>query len=92
MPVQTLQLVKPCVSCAFAFSSSAYRPGRAGRSAVAVAFDEVNARNGRQTPQILQRENQRVIHHPVDQQMVLLRIDVRRFIAVRDDVMQRPVA
>src|SRR5712691_4142948 len=65
-----------------------YRAGGTGGSAVPVAFHEMNLRHRRQSFQIFQRKNQRTIDHAVDQQAMLSRIDVRRFVPVGNDVMQ----
>src|SRR6202521_1457653 len=44
--------------------------------AVSLALQEMNPGYGRQALELLQRETQRTIHHAVDREAMLLRIDV----------------
>ncbi len=57
------------------------------RRAVAAAFDEADARHHRIALEVLEREHQRLLHHAVDDELVLGRIDIRHA-AVADGEMQ----
>ena len=60
----------------------------AGCGAVSVALDEMKPRYRRKTFQLLQGENQRTIHHPMDHEPVLARIDIRRIVTMRKHEME----
>ena len=52
------------------------------RTAVGVAFEEIDLRDRREAPQFIHREGERPIHHAVHQQAMLLRIDIRNAVDV----------
>ena len=79
-PVHSLQAIIPCIW------SSVFSSGARG---IRYALDVVRPRDGRQPHQLFQREHQRPVHHAVDRETVLPRIDVRRVVAVRGNVVQR---
>src|SRR5436309_15143627 len=74
-PVHSLQLVRPWTLDGFAIRTT-YRP------IVGIALQKIDPRHGWQTLQLIHRINQRVIHHSMDQQAMLLRIDIRNALHV----------
>ena len=52
------------------------------RPIVGIALQKIDPRHGWQTLQLIHRINQRVIHHSMDQQAMLLRIDIRNALNV----------
>ena len=56
---------------------------------VCLALEVINPGYERKALQLLQGEDQGAVHHAMDHQTMLLRVDVRRFITVRRDPMKR---
>src|SRR5262245_43495599 len=52
------------------------------RPVIRIAFQKIDPRNGWQTLQLIHRISQRTVHHAMDQETMLLRIDIRNALHV----------
>ena len=71
-----------------AFGRNSQGAARSPGRAIAMTLDKMKTGDGRQAHQIPERERHRAIDQAVNQQAMFPRIDVRRLVAVRDDVVQ----